>query len=300
MKAERMEFDGWQLDRPINVEIAGNVVTLTQTERPVRKPQIEWLDDESYINLATGEIKQKQHAKTRGDAMAAAEVRRTLKRMRGLINANFTGDRNELFLTLTYRENMQDTKRLYRDLKNFTAKMGRKLGEIKYLTAVEPQERGAWHAHCLFKQLTAHATYMPAEELAALWGHGFIHVTRLKDADNVGAYLSAYLTNTPADDDTAAAADNGVSAIGERAPKAVVKGGRLHMYPKGCHIYRASRNLEQPIIKKIRPGSAEHRALVNSGSIVYTSKLELSDNGTDGAAPRLINRISQMQINRKR
>lgn len=299
MKIRRLDFDGWRIDRPLNVEIAGNVITITQTDRPVSQPKIEWLDDEYFINLRTGEIKQRQHTESRGDKLAIPEVRRTLRRMRALINSNFFGDRNETFLTLTYKENMQDTRRLYEDLRKFVAKMQRRLGTIKYLTAVEPQQRGAWHAHVLLKQMTSHATYMPVEEIAELWGQGFIWATALKEADNVGAYLSAYLSNTPEDDTIERPLAEGYQQLGTNAPKRVIKGGRLHMYPKGIHIYRASQNMERPIIKKIRPTSAECGALLASTEITYKSRLELIDDSQPETA-RLINRVSQMQLNRKR
>lgn len=256
---------------------------------------IEWLDADSYIDLSTGELKQANHSETRGDKMSLPELRRTFKRMRGLINSNWFGDNNELLITLTYRENMQDPKRLARDLDKFNKAMKRQLGNIKYLAAVEPQQRGAWHAHILVKQLTSHYTYWPHEAVAKIWPHGeIIDVQRLKTVDNVGAYLSAYLSNTPVDDNYPREI---LREAGTNKPKAVIKGGRLHMYPRGMHIYRASTNLDKPIIKKIRPISEEYESLIERGRITFTSKLALSGTNTETQESYFINNISQMQIN---
>ena len=278
--------------------IAGNVVDLTQSARPPRKINVQWLDADTYIDLDTGEVKEAAHAETRGDKMAIPEVRRTLRRMRGLINSNFFGDANELFLTLTYRDNMTDPRQLYEDMRRFCQKARRQLGEIKYLAAVEPQERGAWHAHVLLKQMTAHNTYWPLEDIDRTWSHGWAYITKLHHADNVGAYLSAYLSNVPEDAEEQLNHQGRVAELGERVPKRVKKGARLQLYPRGMHIYRASQNLERPIVKKIRPGSAEHKALLERGEIRYQSQIILR--GTDQDDPQknyLINRISQMQIN---
>ena len=63
-----------------------------------------------------------------------------------MINNNFTGKPNELFVTLTYAKNMTDTKRLYTDMNKFIKRLKYKYKEssdIDYLAVVEPQGRGA-------------------------------------------------------------------------------------------------------------------------------------------------------------
>lgn len=299
MEVKKTNFDRWNIDRPITVQIAGNIIDLKQTERPPKKIEVQWIDADSYVDLRTGEIKQAKRSESRGDAMSAVNLRRTFAKMRGLINANYFGDNNELLITLTYKENMQDVKRLAHDLDVFNKRMKRALGEVKYLTAVEPQARGAWHAHILVKQLTSHYTYWPHEDVAKMWEHGtIIDVQRLRNCDNVGAYLSAYLTDTPADAPDYPDPKNRIRENGTCQPKQVIKGGRLHMYPRGMRIFRASQNLDRPITKKIRPYSAEYWALVSGSQITYQSTLELSESN-DNKQEYLFNKIHQMQLNCK-
>ena len=299
MEVKKTDLDSWKLDRPITVQIAGNIIDLKQTERPPKKIEVQWIDADSYVDLRTGEIKQAKRSESRGDAMSAVNLRRTFAKMRGLINANYFGDNNELLITLTYKENMQDVKRLAHDLDVFNKRIKRALGEVKYLTAVEPQARGAWHAHILVKQLTSHYTYWPHEEVSRLWEHGtIIDVQRLRNCDNVGAYLSAYLTDTPADEPDYPDPLNGLRDTGTCPPKRVIKGGRLQMYPRGMRIFRASQNLDRPTIKKIRPYSAKYWALVSGSQITYHSTLELSESNQDNQE-YLINKIHQMQLNCK-
>jgi hypothetical protein len=66
-------------------------------------------------------------------------------------------------LTLTYRENMEDRGRCYRDTIRFVEK-ARGAGLLRHYVAVpEQQKRGAWHVHI------AIAGYMPVITLRRLW-----------------------------------------------------------------------------------------------------------------------------------
>lgn len=283
---------------PLRVTIAGGVIDVMQMERQSRPPDIIWSDDRSeYTIVATGEVRQAKHRTNRTDDKSAIdELKKTMRRMRQLINANWCGDDNELMITLTYAENMTDPKRLKKDMEKWLKKAKRRLGEIKYLYVVEPQARGAWHSHCLIKQLSAHSTYWPAEDVADAWGHGFVRVQRITGVDNVGAYLSAYMSNAPDAEDGDTLTGNSDSVTGAEN-KAVIKGKRAAMYPRGMHLYRASKNLAQPITKKIRPTSAEYRALINGAEQRYARSIALYEQGgADGQqSPTYINRITQLQ-----
>ncbi|ABE49724.1 rolling circle replication-associated protein [Methylobacillus flagellatus] len=50
-------------------------------------------------------------------------------------------------VTLTYRDNMQDTEQLKRDFDQFRRLMLARYPDWKYVAAREQQERGAWHLH---------------------------------------------------------------------------------------------------------------------------------------------------------
>ena len=68
-----------------------------------------------YVVIGTGEIKEYQQT----DTKQADSLRKTFTNLRQLINTNFHVNDSELFLTLTYAENMQDPERLYTDYKKF-------------------------------------------------------------------------------------------------------------------------------------------------------------------------------------
>ena len=281
-------FQGFEPDRPITLEIAGNVLDLRQSTRSVGKSNVQWIDADHYIDLKTGEVREAEHSVTRGDKMSVHQLRRSFREMRGIINTNFRGkygEGNETLITLTYHENMQDPQRLYYDLQKFMLKLKYHVGAIKYVTAVEPQGRGAWHAHILCQQL-APGELVDKKLINQLWEHGIIiDVENLRECDNVGAYLTAYLSNTPED----------AQANGVEVGKAVKKGNRLHMYPRGMHVYRASRNCEKPVKIKIAPISDEMRAIYTVASERYSASVDVFAEDINSQKSYLLNSLNHQQ-----
>ena len=185
------------------------------------------------VDLRTGEIIECRESDSREDNIIS--LRKTISKLRDLINCNFFGAENELFITLTYRENMTDVKRLYKDFVLFYKKLKYRFKDIEfcYIYVIEPQERGAWHVHLLLKALNKDYLFIDNDSVVSkLWGHGFTKTKRLKGVDNVGAYLSSYLTDV----------------FSEKGKK---KGARLCLYPAGVNIYRCSRNCRRPVEEKV-------------------------------------------------
>lgn len=234
--AEIERYEGMEIDEQAGVKVltAGNVIEVVYSRANGGIGQYRRINKDEMVNLETGEIIEVKHGATRKDNIDS--LRKTISRGRLMINANFQAEENELFITLTYRENMQDTERLYKDFKRFWQKLKRryKETEFRYITAIEPQERGAWHLHVLVKALNQDWLFISKEIIRELWGQGeIVDVRRLTGkVDNVGAYVSAYLTNTE---------------LGG-------KGSRLHFYPVGVNIFRCSRNCVKAEVERCRYG----------------------------------------------
>lgn len=210
-----------------------------------------------YVDEESGEVFKVKHSENRKGNVDA--LRKTFKRLRDLINCNFSGASNELFMTLTYADNMIDVKQLYKDFDKFWKRFKYKYGKaVEYISVVEPQARGAWHCHVLVKFKELDKVYIDNKELAQLWGHGFVNVRRIKGCDNVGAYLTAYLGDIELNDENsdyiAKELKDGVFELKEvevdGKKKSFIKGGRLHMYPTGMNIYRSSRGLKRPEVRE--------------------------------------------------
>lgn len=110
-----------------------------------------------------------------------------------LIDMNF--DDQTKFLTLTFKENIQDIDDANNEFKKFIKRLNyqtyhTKKAKLKYLATWEKQQRGAIHYHIILFTFP----YMPFEQLSEVWGHGFITINKIdvNSIENRGRYVSKY------------------------------------------------------------------------------------------------------------
>lgn len=291
--------------RPLDDDIVrfkkmGNISEIMHSEKRNTFCPIQKLDKEHYIDKKTGEVKDFEHIDSRADDKNS--VRISLRKLRDLINTNVIEPENCLWITLTYSENMTDEKRLYTDFKKFVMRLRYNGYQFEYIVAMEPQSRGAWHAHLIliFKDK---APFIPNDKLAEIWGYGFVKVKGLKNVDNIGAYLTAYLGDMEFDE----AIENGfnpngaetkivdeIDENGNEKKKAIIKGARLHLYPPKFNLYRCSRGIKKPDVSYMTYAKA--KKLVGDATPTFEQTIELSDN--DSGFNNLIYN-SQFNTNRK-
>lgn len=236
----------------VTVTKMNHLTEIQYMEKMNRTASIRKLNKDEYVLLETGEIKQFEHTKNRSESYNS--LRQTFKKIRYLINNNFVGGSNELFVTLTYPgANMNDPKKLYKDLDKFIKKLKYRYKSettIDYLHVVEPHERGGFHVHSLLRFNELKSIFIPNAELADIWGHGFVTIERIGDVDNIGAYLSAYLADVELNEETVAVAMREGREVIEKEingeTKRFIKGGRLHMYPPKFRMFRKSTGIEFP------------------------------------------------------
>lgn len=217
---------------------------------PSRSRKIYPLNEREYIVLSTGEVKnfmEKETSKSKSDIMVA------MHQLRRIINANYDPKNklHQLFITLTYAENMTDPEKLYVDFHEFIRKAKRHFrnqngAEIDYICVREPQERGAWHCHVLIK--SDRNIYIKPDQLRWAWPHGRCKAERVKDVESAGAYLTAYFCN-------------------DESRK---KLGRIALYPKGFKFYTTSKGIVKPEKKYISLDEIEKQ-----GDLVYEKSFDI-------------------------
>lgn len=255
---------------PVKVSEMGNIIEIQYMSKRNSKQTIQMQKGgEEFVILATGEIKAVTHGTTRKDNKKG--LYKTFANIRAIINANVTDVSKVRWCTLTYKENITDTKKLYQDFSNFNKRfcyfcIKNGFDKAEYIAVFEPQKRGAWHCHLLYiwdKQ----APFIPNNTLAELWGHGFVQIRKLNNVDNVGAYLTAYLTDLDLSECTISDI-NEKSIIkeceisttdGKKIKKAVIKGSRLGLYPAGFQIMRHSKGIKKPIQTMMSQIKAENK-----------------------------------------
>lgn len=258
--------------QPLKVTRMGNVTEVQMCSFRNRKKYIQILPDRKYIYLTTGEVKEfKDKAVDRTDNTSS--LRRSFKKLREIINANAAEPEKCRWVTLTYAENMTDTKRLYEDFDLFRKRFeywNKKEGREKpeYISVVEPQGRGAWHCHVLFI-FKEKAPFIENKTMAELWKQGFVNVQALENVDNLGAYLTAYLADIPIEEATAGQ----VGEVKEVNGKKYLKGGRLCMYPPGMNLYRSSRGIKKAHVEYM---SRDRLDMSELGGMTYRRTVKIT------------------------
>lgn len=203
-----------------------NIIEIVTMSHKNNSCPIKKINKDEYLLLETGEILNCNHIENRSQNINT--VRQSVATLRSLINNNFIGGKNELWITLTFGKNkIYNPNELYSIFHSFIKRLRYNLKElnIDYIYVPEPHEKGDWHIHLLLK--ADKELYIKNSKLNEIWGNGFVKVNRLKDIDNIGAYVSAYLTNIKEGEETK-------------------KGARLHLYPTGHQLYRCSKGILKP------------------------------------------------------
>lgn len=149
---------------------------------------------------------ESSHKRKTFDTMSANDQYDSLKRKQKhyeqmrweiarIVDCNF--DRQTKFVTLTFKENIQDISQANNHFKNFIQRLNyylykTKTQSLKYIATWEKQKRGAIHYHVIFFGLS----FIAKEKLQEIWEHGFIKINRVSvdSIDNCGRYLSKYFS----------------------------------------------------------------------------------------------------------
>lgn len=303
---ENQNYDSYSKTK---VTTMGHITELMTMQKLCSGSPCRKIDKDHYVDIRTGELFQYDHIQNRAGSLDS--IRRTLAYVRALVNTNVIDPDNCRWITLTYSENMTDTKRLYKDYERFWKrfkywcdKQGYRKPE--YITVQEPQGRGAWHVHAFFIWDTK-APFIPNDDLAQLWGQGFTKTKALDDCDNPGAYFSAYLGDMPLDEvdklpqaeKAMALSSSGVveqkeftDDSGNVKEKKFIKGARLYLYPSGMNIVRKTAGIKQPIVEHMSRSDAEKK--VSSAKETFSRSYEILDDSGE-----VVNVISKSYYNSK-
>ena len=289
LKVEQIQNIEISENCPVRVCDCGNVLEVKWLQHCNYRATVRKINDELYQKVSTGEVfeyERKDHEGNRTDNLG--NVRRSLVELRRIMNYNITDINRIRWITLTYAENMTDTKRLYSDMDKFMKRFRyycdkHGYGHIEYINVVEPQGRGAWHCHMM--PIFYHdAPFIPNEDLAKLWGHGFVSVKALDcEIDNIGAYLSAYLTDISLDEakklgmipESVTNENLGGDGVKDIKGKKYLKGYRMRLYPTKLNLYRTSKGIKKPPVTAMTEGQCAQ--MRGSAKLTYESTVAVID-----------------------
>ena len=115
--------------------------------------------------------------------------------VRQLATNNF--DNRSKFLTLTFNNqqdfDIRDVKQCNKHFKQFIQRMRYIYGNyFKYLAVIEFQDKnrdGVVHYHVIWD-----LPYIPIGEIEKIWRAGFCKINKIENVDNIGAYITKYMT----------------------------------------------------------------------------------------------------------
>lgn len=216
-----------------------------------------------YLDKSTGQIKQ---YKRRGQTPKSKA--KSLTKLKRIVNNNFVGNDNELHITLTYAISLFDKEQLSADFKKFWNKLKYRYPNLEYLCVYERHISGVWHIHCLVKDMSESYLFIPHNELKTLWQQGNIHVNKIYNNNNIGAYFCKYALHTK---------------------------DELEEYPKNSKLYSCSRGIKPPqrIITKYKDTKKYTEGKILTFHKTYNIVL------SDGFLDKKINAIHYMQYNSK-
>lgn len=160
-------------------------------EEKLDSKQLDWLDDDNkrrtFEQLTNNEKYDSLKRKQRHYEDMRWEIAR-------IVDCNF--DNGTKFVTLTFRENIQDIEFANNEFKKFIQRLNRWLkkrnqkAHAHYIATWEKQARGAIHYHVVFFSLG----YIKNSELANIWRNGHVKINRVdvSSKENRGRYLSKY------------------------------------------------------------------------------------------------------------
>lgn len=291
----------------VTVTEMNHIIEVQHMQKKNTQSHIQKIDKKHYVDKRDGEIKEFKLSENRSQNINS--LRQTFKKLRYLINNNFSGSANELFLTLTYRGELQtnDHLKVGDDYKKFLKRLKRAYKDISTIDALkvlEPHASGNYHMHVLIRFNDLDNVFIPnstckitGESINAplrdIWGLGNVTIRSLSKVDNIGAYMSAYMTDLEVPDNY-----KGSSEVEEKEvdgkKKKFIKGGRLVFYPTGVNLYTKTKGILYPERKEMTYKEAK-KNVVQSAKLNYKKTIEINDENK-----KFSNTITYEQYNLKR
>lgn len=163
--------------------LSGKILEVYEYEKPIAKGFETKRTGRANAPFSSEEVKAENRGKV------ANRARSYVRRM---VNAN---PQLNKFLTLTFAENLTDLELARYEFDKFLKRLKTRFKGFQFVVVVEFQKRGAVHFHLL-----CNLPFVNVKELAKIWRHGFIRLNRIDNVDNVGAYVTKYMTKDSIDE----------------------------------------------------------------------------------------------------
>lgn len=173
------------------------------------------LNKDEYMDKTTGEIKQYKKTKYR----TASSMKSSMKRLTDIFKNNFTGGKNEAYITLTCEELIEDYDTVHETAEDLFDNLQARYKGLEYVYVMEQQERESWHVHAWVKDTQHKSLFIDNEEIAQLWELGNAYTERVNETDKDINILTNYLSKMETKEKTPAGKKAYYKSRGIKIPK---------------------------------------------------------------------------------
>ena len=164
----------------------GNVVVKALGNKNKKIGKCVKLNKHEYVNQETGEIKEYNYSETK----TTKSINRCINgKIRPILENNFFGGKNEIFVTFTFSTDMSDFNKISSYFDNFWKRLTRKYRgqyNLGCLYVKELHQDGYnWHIHALIKEMDGKKLHFSTENLDKIWKYGFTYIRRVLSGVNM-------------------------------------------------------------------------------------------------------------------
>ena len=268
-----------------------NVIITDMAIRNTRIGGFKKVDTNHYFDPTENKIKEYNHNKIR----SAKSVKRSMNKLKVMLENYFSGATNEVFITLTTVEEIVDVKKMKQYFKSYWNEVKKFYGKnLVYAYVLEmQQERKSLHIHCIIKDLKRKKLYIPNHINEAMWAKGTTRVTRITDRLDIDFELDE---ETAMSDPKSFVAKQKVCAI-DKVISYMIKYRTKESITRGARLYETSPSLKKPKnLPEIEYGDLKKVLLKNGHTYKNGSTLSIIDDDSS----KSINEITKENWSKSR
>lgn len=137
---------------------------------------IKKLNKYEYVVLETGEVKRYKQ----GVNKSKKGLEKSMRNLRKILRNNFSGAQNELFITLTTRDEVVDIREIKQKFQTFWRKLKAKFTDLEFVAVFEKNaDSNSWHIHIIVKTIHHKTLNIPNANIEKLWAQGYTKTSRI-------------------------------------------------------------------------------------------------------------------------
>ena len=170
---------------------------------------------------------------------------RSMKNLKRTLKNNFSGAKNELFITLTTKRNVTDVKQLKKIFQGFWKKFKKKFNDAEFVAVFEKHtSRNSWHIHMIVKASKHTVLNIPNNFIEELWGYGFTKTSRITNIKK---------DNELNEEDRISFKDKIAETFGiDKVINYMCKSKTKEEMPSGERCYETSKGIKRPVITQVK------------------------------------------------